>query len=121
MKAIFIGVLASVVAIAAGVHAQTSSSSSSSSSGGTASSSSTPNKNCKVVERKMNERNTSGVSSGVSAGPGGVSGYTSGPNGVTVQSGGGSVSTSTSTTADGKTIVTASDGSCTIYVDPGKK
>src|SRR5438128_2421027 len=105
MKAIFIGVLASVVAIAAGVHAQTSSSSSSSSSGGTASSSSTPNKNCKVVERKMNERNTSGVSSGVSAGPGGVSGYTSGPNGVTVQSGGGSVSTSTSTTADGKTIV----------------
>jgi len=75
-----------------------------------------------VVERKFNDRNVSGgVSSGVAAGPGGVTGYTSGPNGVTVHSGGGSVSSSSSTTADGRTIVTSSDGSCTIYVDPGRK
>jgi hypothetical protein len=115
-----------VVAVAASAHADSSSSSSSASSdgnkGSVSSMSSGPYQNCKVVERKTDGRSDGSMSSSVTAGPNGVSGYTSGPNGVTVHSGSGSTSGSTSTaTADGKTMVTSSNGDCTIYVDPDKK
>lgn len=75
--------------------------------------------NCKIVEREAPPaENTGGLSSSVTAGNGQVSARTSGNNGITMNSGNGSVSSSVSTTGSGgrsQTIVTNSDGSCTIY------
>jgi hypothetical protein len=80
---------------------------------------------CKVVERKGGSAPSGSVSSSVTAGGGHVSAFTSGGNGVSVYSGGsnggGSMATA-GTTSDGHstTMVTNSNGDCTIYVDPGK-
>jgi hypothetical protein len=112
------------MSMTAAAHAESSSSSSAASSDGvkgSRSASSVPNKNCKVVERKTDARGDGSMSSSVTAGPNGVSGYTTGGNGVTVHSGSGSSSSSVSSaTADGRTVVTNSNGDCTIYVDPDK-
>jgi hypothetical protein len=81
-------------------------------------------KNCKIVERDAAKTDNSGtLSSSVTAGGGKVSGHTSGGNSVTMHSGDGSVSSSISTTGSGgrgQTVVTNSDGSCTIYRDKEK-
>jgi len=81
-------------------------------------------KNCKIVERPAGSADNSGaLSSSVTAGGGHVSAHTSGGNSVTMNSGNGSVSSSVSTTGSGgrnQTVVTNSDGSCTIYRDKEK-
>ena len=78
-------------------------------------------KNCKIVERDASTKSNDGtLSSSVTAGGGKVSAQTSSGQGVTVNSGNGSVSSSVSTTGSGgrsQTVVTNSDGSCTIYRD----
>jgi len=81
---------------------------------------------CKVVKLKPGEHQPSGsLSSSVTAGNGKVTAHTSGGNGVTVHSGNGSVSSSSSIattgSGNGTTTVTMSDGNCIIYVHPGKK
>ena len=77
------------------------------------------NKDCKIVERDAPPAENSGsVSSSVTAGGGHVSAHSSGGNSITMNSGNGSVSSSVSTTGSGgnsQTVVTNSDGSCTIY------
>ena len=75
-------------------------------------------KNCKIVERDASAQSSDGtLSSRVTA-------HTSGGNSVTMNSGGGSVSSSVSTTTGSggrsQTVVTNSDGSCTIYRDKEK-
>jgi hypothetical protein len=79
--------------------------------------------NCKVVERQAGSNDSGSLSTSVQAGSGRVSAQSSGGNGVTVRSGDGSTSSSIATTtgSGGQTTVTASDGSCTIYVNPGEK
>ena len=78
-------------------------------------------KNCKIVERDAAAKSNDGtLSSSVTAGGGRVTAHTSGGNSVTMNSGGGGVSSSVSTTGSGghtQTVVTNSDGSCTIYRD----
>lgn len=83
---------------------------------------SNPN-NCKIVERQPGSADSGTLSTSVQAGNGSVSAQTSGGNGVTVHSGSGGTSASIATTtgSGGQTTVTASDGSCTIYVNPGQK
>jgi hypothetical protein len=83
---------------------------------------SNPN-NCKVVERPPGSNDSGTLSTSVQAGNGRVSAQSSGGNGVTIHSGNGTTSSSVATTtgSGGQTIVTASDGSCTIYVNPGEK
>lgn len=75
--------------------------------------------NCKIVEREAPPaENTGALSSSVTAGNGHVSARTSGANAITMNSGNGSVSSSVSTSGSGgrsQTVVTNSDGSCTIY------
>jgi hypothetical protein len=63
------------------------------------------------------------MTSSVTAGDGKVSGFTTGGGtSMTMQSGKGSTASSmSSATADGRTVVTSSNGDCTIYVDPDKK
>ena len=80
--------------------------------------------NCKIVERDASTRDSGTLSSSVTAGGGKVTAHTSGGNGVTMNSGNGSVSSSV-TTGSGpggrsQTVVTNSDGSCTIYRDKEK-
>lgn len=82
-------------------------------------------KNCTIVERDASARSSDGtLSSSVTAGGGKVTAHTSGGNSVTMNSGGGSVSSSVSTTTGSggrsQTVVTNSDGSCTIYRDKEK-
>jgi len=82
-------------------------------------------KNCKIIERDAKAgADTSGtLSSSVTAGNGQVSAHSSGGNSVTMNSGNGSVSSSVTTTGSGgrnQTVVTNSDGSCTIYRDKEK-
>ena len=81
-------------------------------------------KNCKIVERDASQADNSGtLSSSVTAGGGKVSAHSTGGNSVTMNSGNGSVSSSVSTTGSGgrgQTVVTNSDGSCTIYRDKEK-
>ncbi len=76
-------------------------------------------KDCKIVERDAPPAENSGsVSSSVTAGGGHVSAHSSGGNSITMNSGNGSVSSSVSTTGSGgksQTVVTNSDGICTIY------
>jgi|SRR6185312_604250 len=111
---------ATLLAMAAVAHADSTSSSSSASSNGQSTSVSGPNKNCKVVHAKPPTSGNGAMSSSVSAGPNGVSGYTTG-GGITTQSGSGSGSNSmSSSTSDGRTVVTSSNGDCTIYLDPDK-
>lgn len=79
-------------------------------------------KNCKIIERDASSRPNDGtLSSSVTAGGGKVSAHTTGGNSVTMNSGNGSVSSSVSTTTGSggrsQTVVTNSDGSCTIYRD----
>jgi hypothetical protein len=81
----------------------------------------TDNKNCKIVERDASTGTSGGLSSSVTAGGGKVTANTTGGNSVTMNSGSGSVSSSV-TTGSGpggrsQTVVTNSDGSCTIYRD----
>jgi hypothetical protein len=84
----------------------------------------TDNKNCKIVERDASKSPDDGtLSSSVTAGGGKVSAHSSGGNSVTMHSGNGSVSSSVTTTGSGgrgQTVVTNSDGSCTIYRDKEK-
>jgi hypothetical protein len=80
--------------------------------------------NCKIVERDGSTHNSGSLSSSVTAGNGKVTAHTSGGNAVTMNSGNGSVSSSV-TTGSGpggrsQTVVTNSDGSCTIYRDKEK-
>ena len=80
--------------------------------------------NCKIVERDASTRDSGTLSSSVTAGGGKVTAHTRGGNGVTMNSGNGSVSSSV-TTGSGpggrsQTVVTNSDGSCTIYRDKEK-
>ena len=120
-SAIAIGTMSLLVAAMAQAQTSSSSSSSSSSDGTSTSVSAGPNnKNCKVVEGKFDGNGSGAMTSRVTAGPGGVSGSTTGPNGVTVHSGGGSASSSSVATANGKTIVTSSNGDCTIYTNTKK-
>jgi hypothetical protein len=82
-------------------------------------------KNCKIVERDASSKSSDGtLSSSVTAGGGKVSANTTGGNSVTMNSGGGGVSSSVSTTTGSgghsQTVVTNSDGSCTIYRDKEK-
>ena len=83
-------------------------------------------KNCKIVERDASSKSNDGtLSSSVTAGGGKVTAQTSGGNSVTtMNSGGGSVSSSVSTTTGSggrsQTVVTNSDGTCTIYRDKEK-
>ena len=82
-------------------------------------------KNCKIIERDASAQSSDGtLSSSVTAGGGKVTAHTSGGNSVTMNSGGGSVSSSISTTTGSggrsQTVVTNSDGSCTIYRDKEK-
>jgi len=82
-------------------------------------------KNCKIVERDASKSDNSGaLSSSVTAGGGKVTANSSGGNSVTMNSGNGSVSSSVTTTGSGggrgQTVVTNSDGSCTIYRDKEK-
>jgi hypothetical protein len=114
-----------ITAVATGAFAQSSSSSSSSSSSGgsSVSSSGTPNanQNCKTVYLKPGEQPpSSGMTSSVTAGGGQVSGYTTGAgSSVNVQSGTGTGSAAmSSSTQDGRTVVTSSNGDCTIYIHP---
>ena len=78
-------------------------------------------KNCKIVERDGPPPSRShGLSTSVTAGDGKVTAHTSGPNGVSVDSGNGSVTSSVTTGSSGsgshsQTVTTNSDGSCTIY------
>jgi hypothetical protein len=79
-------------------------------------------KNCKIVERDGPLPGASDqLSTSVQAGSGTVSAQTSGPNGVTMHSGGGAVSSSVTTGSGGQsqTVMTNSDGSCTIYRNKG--
>jgi hypothetical protein len=114
-----------VSAMVVNAHAESSSSSSSASSdGSSASVSSGPGKNCKTVYLKAGEKPPSGgMTSSVTAGDGKVSGFTTGAGGsVTTQTGSGTnASSMSSVTQDGRTVVTSSNGDCTIYVDPDKK
>jgi hypothetical protein len=80
--------------------------------------------NCKIVERDAPTHDSGTLSSSVTAGGGKVTAHTSGGNGVTMNSGNGSVSSSV-TTGSGpggrsQTVVTNSDGSCTSYSDKEK-
>ena len=81
-------------------------------------------KNCKIVERDASQADNSGaLSSSVTAGGGKVTAHSTGGNSVTMNSGNGSVSSSVTTTGSGgrgQTVVTNSDGSCTIYRDKEK-
>jgi hypothetical protein len=81
-------------------------------------------KNCKIVERDASQADNSGtLSSSVTAGGGKVTGHSTGGNTITTHSGNGSVSSSVTTTGSGghgQTVVTNSDGSCTIYRDKEK-
>ena len=80
-------------------------------------------KNCKIVERDASNNPPGTLSSSVTAGGGKVSGQTTGGNSVTVTSGNGSSASSVSTTGSGghqQTVVTNSDGTCTIYRDKEK-
>ena len=82
-------------------------------------------KNCKIIERDSAAKSNDGtLSSSVTAGGGKVTAHTSGGNSVTMNSGNGSVSSSVSTTTGSggrsQTVVTNSDGSCTIYRDKEK-
>jgi hypothetical protein len=82
-------------------------------------------KNCKIVERDPGSADNSGtLSSSVTAGGGKVTAHTNGGNSVTMNSGNGNVSSSitTGSSSDGhhQTVVTNSDGSCTIYRDKEK-
>jgi hypothetical protein len=75
-------------------------------------------KNCKIVEREGPPPGKSdNLSTSVQAGNGRVAAQTSGPNGVTMNSGNGSVSSSVTTGSGGQsqTVTTNSDGTCTIY------
>jgi hypothetical protein len=106
---------------ASAAMAQTSSSSSSSSStnsaGVSVNSGQPVPSNCKVVELQKGERppQGGGVSTSITAGNGQVTGSTS-TGGTTLQSGSGSGSFATSSsTVDGKTVVTDSSGGCTVY------
>ncbi len=106
---------------ASAAMAQTSSSSSSSSStnsaGVSVNSGQPVPSNCKVVELQKGERppQGGGVSTSITAGNGKVSGSTS-TGGTTLQSGSGSGSFATSSsTVDGKTVVTDLSGGCTVY------
>jgi hypothetical protein len=80
--------------------------------------------NCKIVERDAATGNSGSMSSSVTAGNGKVTAHSSGGNAVTMNSGNGSVSSSV-TTGSGpggrsQTVVTNSDGSCTIYREKEK-
>jgi hypothetical protein len=80
--------------------------------------------NCKIVERDAATHKSGSISSSVTAGGGKVTAHTDGGNSVTMNSGNGSVSSSV-TTGSGpggrsQTVVTNSDGSCTIYRDKEK-
>jgi hypothetical protein len=80
-------------------------------------------KNCKIIERPAGSADNSGtLSSSVTAGGGKVTGHSTGGNTVTMNSGNGSVSSSVTTGSGGhgQTVVTNSDGSCTIYRDKEK-
>ena len=81
-------------------------------------------KNCKIVERDVPAEKSGSLSSSVTAGGGKVTAHTSGGNSITMNSGNGSVSSSVTTgsSSDGRsqTVVTNSDGSCTIYRDKEK-
>lgn len=81
---------------------------------------------CQIIQRHHDSSADNGsITSSVTAGNGRVSGSSSsGGTGVMVHSGSGngsSVATSTTTGGGGHTMAmtTNSDGSCTIYVDPG--
>jgi hypothetical protein len=116
-------VLATSVVLVIGAHAASSSASSSSGTSATSdtTTSAGTNRNCRTVYRKA-PKSEGSISSSVTAGPHGVSGETTGANSVTVHSGSGGSSSSVSTaSANGRTIVTSSNGDCTIYVDPDKK
>jgi hypothetical protein len=79
-------------------------------------------KNCKIVERDGPLPGASHqLSTSVQAGNGTVSAQSTGPNGVTMHSGGGAVSSSVTTGSGGQsqTVTTNSDGSCTIYRNKG--
>jgi len=97
-----------------GANAQTSSSSSSSSSGPGSSAQSNPN--CKTVElRKGESPPTGGMSTSITAGNGQVTGTTTTPSG-SIKSGTGAGSFATSMSSDGNsTVVTDSNGNCTVY------
>jgi hypothetical protein len=75
--------------------------------------------NCKIVERDAPPAENSGsISSSVTSSGGHVSAHSTGGNTITMNSGDGNVSSSISTTGSGgrsQTVVTNSDGSCTIY------
>jgi hypothetical protein len=80
--------------------------------------------NCKIVERDASTNDSGTLSSSVTAGGGKVTAHTNGGNSVTMNSGNGSVSSSV-TTGSGpggrhQTVVTNSDGRCTIYRDKEK-
>lgn len=80
--------------------------------------------NCKIVERDASAHDSGSISSSVTAGNGKVTAHTNGGNSVTMNSGNGSVSSSV-TTGSGpggrsQTVMTNSDGSCTIYRDKEK-
>jgi hypothetical protein len=81
-------------------------------------------KNCKIVERDASQADNSRMlSSSVTAGGGKVTGHSTGGNTVTTHSGNSSTSSSITTTGSGghgQTVVTNSDGSCTIYRDKEK-
>jgi hypothetical protein len=94
------------------------------SSNGVKSSSSDSNKNCKTVYLQPGEQPPSGsMTSSVTAGGGKVSGYTTGGgSSITTQSGSGPGTNSmSSASSDGRTVVTSSNGDCTIYVNPDKE
>lgn len=99
------------------------------SAAGAASTVTTTNPNgCKTVHLKPGENPPAGMSTSINAGNGQVSGQTTvggGGTGVSVNSGSGSSATSgagaaassLSTSSNGKTtMVTTSDGSCTVYI-----
>ena len=80
------------------------------------------NGGCKIVQRHGNPERSNTLSSAVTAGNGRVTAHSTGGSGVTVQAGNGSVSSSTTTTGSGgRTMVTTSDGDCTIYENSPKK
>ena len=121
--AALVPVIATSIVLVIGAHAASSSASSSSGTSVTSdtTNSAGTNRNCKTVYRKA-PKSEGSISSSVTAGPHGVSGETTGANSVTVHSGSGGSSSSVSTgSANGRTVVTSSNGDCTIYVDPDKK
>ena len=122
MKTLVVCAIALTLSPAA--HAQrASSSATASSSNEGAVTTASPGADCRTVYLKPGEKAPRGVSSSASAGSGSTSSVASGGGlrSETSVGDGASATSMSSSTSDGRTVVTSSDGNCTVYIHPEAK